>query len=187
MGHRWLKERWDVAALVALARSREGARVDAAGAMIPLSRQDPAQWDLAMIEQSRAWLDAAAAVGLTGPYQVMAAIQLTHARRAFDGPVDWRAILTLYDALMMMRPGAMVAVSRALALAQVEGAGAGLAALEKISPERLTLARPYHVAQADLLAKVGRVAEARAALNAALALDPPRAERLFLEARRSAL
>ena len=176
-----------LAALVALARSREGARVDAAGAMIPLSRQDPAQWDLAMIEQARAWLDAAAAVGRTGPYQVMAAIQLTHARRAFDGRVDWRAILTLYDALMMMRPGAMVAVSRALALAQVEGAGAGLAALEKIAPERLTLARPYHVARADLLAKVGRVAEARAALNAALALDPPRAERLFLEARRSAL
>ena len=176
-----------LAALVALARSREGARVDAAGAMIPLSRQDPAQWDLAMIEQARAWLDAAAAVGLTGPYQVMAAIQLTHARRAFDGRTDWRAILTLYDALMMMRPGAMVAVSRALALAQVEGAGAGLAALEKIAPERLTLARPYHVARADLLAKVGRVAEARAALNAALTLDPPRAERLFLEARRSAL
>jgi RNA polymerase sigma-70 factor (ECF subfamily) len=81
----------------------------------------------------------------------------------------------------------MVALSRALALSQVEGAEAGLAALDALPAERLALARPWHAARADLLARAGKVAEAKAALDAALALDPPRAERLWLEARRAGL
>jgi RNA polymerase sigma-70 factor (ECF subfamily) len=81
----------------------------------------------------------------------------------------------------------MVALSRALALAQVEGAGAGLAALETLPTERLALARPWHAARADLLARAGRTEEARIALDAALALAPPRAERLWLERQRAAL
>lgn len=176
-----------LAALVLLARSRAGARLDAAGAMVPLSQQDTAKWDYARIAQARAMMDAAAQAGRSGPYQVMAAIQLTHARRAFDGVTDWAAVLTLYDVLLALRPSPMVALSRALALAQVEGAGAGLAALEALPAERLALARPFHAARADLLAKVGRVAEAQAALDQALALGPARAERLWLEARRVSL
>ncbi len=176
-----------LAALVLLARSRHVARLDGAGAMVPLSQQDAAQWDYARIAQARAMMDAAARAGRSGPYQVMAAIQLTHARRAFDGVTDWAAVLALYDVLLALRPSPMVALSRALALTQVEGAGAGLAALEALPAERLALARPFHAARADLLAKVGRAAEAKAALDAALALGPPRAERLWLEARRAAL
>jgi RNA polymerase sigma-70 factor, ECF subfamily len=176
-----------LAALVLLARSRAGARLDGAGAMVPLSRQDVAKWDYARIAQARAMMDAAARAGRSGPYQVMAAIQLTHARRAFDGVTDWAAVLALYEVLLALRPSPMVALSRALALAQVEGAGAGLAALEALPAERLALARPFHAARADLLAKVGRASEAVAALDAALALAPPRAERLWLEARRAGL
>jgi RNA polymerase sigma-70 factor (ECF subfamily) len=176
-----------LAALVLLARSRAGSRLDAEGAMVPLSQQDVARWDYARIEAARGLLDRAAALGRSGPYQVMAAIQLTHARRAFDGVTDWGAVLRLYDVLLALRPSPMVALSRALALAQVAGAEAGLAALDALPAERLALARPYHAARADLLAKAGRGEEARAALDAALALEPPRAERLWLERRRAGL
>lgn len=176
-----------LAALVLLARSRAGARVDGEGAMVPLSQQDCSKWDFARIERARGLMEVAARAGRSGAYQVMAAIQLTHARRAFDGAVDWGAVLRLYDVLLALRPSPMVALSRALVLAQVEGAEAGLTALAALPAERLALARPYHVARADLLARTGQAVEAKAALDAALALDPPRAERLWLEARRAAL
>ncbi|MBI1401850.1 MAG: RNA polymerase subunit sigma-24 [Porphyrobacter sp.] len=176
-----------LAALVLLARSRAAARLDGDGAMVPLSRQDPALWDFGRIAQARGLMEAAAALGASGPCQVMAAIQLTHARRAYGGRTDWDAVLRLYDALLVLRPSPMVALSRALALAEVEGAAAGLAAIEALPAERLALARPYHAARAELLARAGRAGEAAAALDAALALSPPRAERLWLERRRAGL
>lgn len=176
-----------LAALVLLARSRKAARLDAGGAMVPLSQQDVTRWSYSRIEFAQVLMERAQRLGRSGPYQVMAAIQLSHTRRAFDGVVDWRAVLRLYDVLLALRPSPMVALGRALALAQVEGAGAGLAALDALPAGRLALARPWHVARADLLAKAGRGEEARAALDAALALDPPRAERLWLERRRADL
>lgn len=176
-----------LAALVHLAKSRERARVDAAGAMVALSEQDTRLWDRAAIERARLWLDAAAAIGHTGPYQVMAAIQLTHARRLFDGVTDWGVILRLYDVLYALRPGPVVALNRAVALARVEGAQAGLAALEALDGQKLQSARPFHAARAELLARAGRVQEAQEAYGRALALDPPRAERLFLERKLSEL
>ena len=176
-----------LAALVLLARSRIAARLDADGAMVPLSRQDMALWDRERIERARRLMERAAGCGRSGPCQVMAAIQLTHARRAFGGAVDWGAVLRLYDVLLALRPSPMVALSRALALAQVEGAAAGLAALEALPAERLALARPFHAARADLLARAGQGGEALAALDAALACDPPHAERLWLERRRAGL
>ena len=176
-----------LAALVLLARSRKGARLDGEGAMVPLSQQDTGRWNRSRIELAQTFMVRAERLGHSGPYQVMAAIQLTHARRAFDGVVDWHAVLRLYDVLVMLRPSPMVAVNRALALAQVEGVEAGLAALEGLPAERLALARPFHVARADLLAKAGRPGQAAAALDAALALDPPRAERLWLAKWRAGL
>ena len=176
-----------LAALVTLARSREAARVDTGGAMVPLSQQDIEFWDLGRIERARSWLDEAQKAERLGPYQVMASIQLTHARRVFGGPVDWTAILTLYDALMMVRPGPMVALNRALALAQVEGAEAGLDALEPLGDPGLAKTRPFHVARARLLEALGRDAEAREAVGQALLRDPPVAERLYLERWRDGL
>ncbi|QDH36178.1 RNA polymerase subunit sigma-24 [Porphyrobacter sp. YT40] len=180
-------EAMGLAALVLLARSRKDARLDGAGAMVPLSQQDVAKWDHVRIGQARILMERAAQAGRSGPYQVMAAIQLTHTRRAFDGVVDWNAVLRLYDALLALRPSPMVALSRALALAQTDGAGAGLAALDALPAERLALARPWHVARADLLARAGRPGDAAAALDKAMALDPPRAERLWLERWRAGL
>nr|WP_281501166.1 DUF6596 domain-containing protein [Erythrobacter sp. F6033] len=170
-----------LAALIMLARSREKSRVSEQGGMIPLSRQDTGVWDRRAIEQARLWLDQAARAGATGPYQVMAAIQLTHARRMFDGTTDWSAILTLYDALMIMRPGPMVEVNRALALAECQCDAAGLSALRAVPKDRVRHSRPYRVAQAKLLERLGQFREARAMLESAMELDPPRAERLFLE------
>jgi RNA polymerase sigma-70 factor, ECF subfamily len=176
-----------LAALVLLARSRAAARLDGEGAMVPLSQQDVRCWDYARIDRARALMEAATKAARSGPCQVMAAIQLTHARRAFGGVVDWRAVLRLYDVLLALRPSPMVALSRALALAQTHGVEVGLDALDGLPAERLALARPFHVARADLLAKAGRSGEAAAALETALALDPPRAERLWLERQRAAL
>lgn len=176
-----------MAALVLLARSRKDTRLDAEGAMVPLSQQDAGRWNRSRIELAQSFMTPAQSLARSGPYQVMAAIQLAHTRRAFDGVVDWSAVLRLYDVLLALRPSPMVALSRTLALAQVESPEAGLAALEALPSERLALARPFHVARADLLARAGRPGEAAAALDAALALDPPRAERLWLEQRRAGL
>ncbi|MEM7700371.1 MAG: DUF6596 domain-containing protein [Pseudomonadota bacterium] len=170
-----------LAALVTLARSREAARVDAQGAMVPLSQQDTTRWDRARIDRARAWMDAASAHAKPGPYQVMAAIQLTHARRLFDGVVDWAAIATLYDALMIMRAGPIVALNRALAVAEIEGPEEGLAQVEAIEAKGLENARPFHVARARLLERMGRGEDALATLDAALKRDPPEAERLYLD------
>ncbi|MEQ8412501.1 MAG: sigma factor-like helix-turn-helix DNA-binding protein [Erythrobacter sp.] len=176
-----------LAALVILARSRHAARLDPHGAMVPLSQQDPAFWDRAAIEEARVLLDRAAMAGRSGPRQVMAAIQLAHARRVYGGTTDWVAVLALYDALLALRPSPMAAIPRALALAEVEGAEAGLALLEELPAERLARARPFHVARSRLLARCGREAEALEALDAALATLPPRSERLWLERQRAAL
>ncbi len=176
-----------LAALITIARSREEARVGRSGAMIPLSKQDTALWNRQAIEQARRWLDEAAAKQQTGPYQIMAAIQLTHARRAFDGKTDWPAIVTLYDALMMVRPGPMVQVNRALAMAEAHSIEAGLAELEAVDPKRLVNARPYHVARAKLQERAGNHEAAIEALDTAQTLGPPQAERLFLTQWRETL
>ena len=179
-------------ALVCLVRSREAARVDREGTMVPLSGQDVAQWDIARIEAGRTALDRATAIGKPGPLQVQAAIHLVHCLRRETGQTDWAAILRLYDVLAMMRPTPVVAVNRALALARaaLEAGGARpdiAAALDAIETGRLTQFLPFHAVRADLLASTGRLSEARAEYDAALALDPEPAEARLLVARRDAL
>lgn len=172
-----------MAALVRFAESRRGARVDAAGAMVPLSEQDTARWDGAMIGAAVRLMERAAAFQASGPYQLMAAIHLTHARRRSEGQVDWAAIVALYDMLLTVRPGDVTRINRAVALARRDGAEAGLAALGEVDADRCARYRPYHAAQAHLLAEAGRAVEAAEAYGAALALDPAPAERLYLERR----
>ena len=168
------------AALVLLAGSRLRARHDDEGAMVPLSQQDPALWDSAMIEEGRVLLDAAAALAAPGPYQLLAAIHLTHARRLYDGTVDALAVATLYAGLSVLRPGPIVAINHALALAELEGPVAGLAALDAVGAETLANHRPLCVARARLLERLGREREAAAMLDRALATAPPKGERLYL-------
>ncbi|MEO0689539.1 MAG: DUF6596 domain-containing protein [Pseudomonadota bacterium] len=170
-----------IAALVTLACSREAARVDESGAMVPLSKQDTALWDRDRIERARRWLDQAAVRAQTGPYQVMAAIQLTHARRVFDGLVDWSAILKLYDAMMVLRPGPTIWLNRAMALAELGNPTLALRALQEEALSSVRATRPYLVAKARLLEMTGKSEAASQHILQALQTEPPEAERLYLE------
>lgn len=177
-----------LAALVRLAEARRPARLDQHGAMIALGDQDVALWDAPLNAAGEALLARAAVLDGRGPYQIMAAVHAAHASRARTGATPWPAILQLYDALWIFRPTAVTAVNRAVALAEVQGPLAGLTALAEAADGRTIEAwLPFQAARAALLARAGRTAEAAAAYDAALALDPGPAERLYLQGRRAAL
>ena len=173
-----------LAALARFAEARRPARLDEVGAMTPLSEQDVSQWRADLIAEGARLLDRAADQRRTGPYQLMAAIHAAHLSRKDTGFTPWSDILTLYDALLKFRPTAVVAVNRAVALGEAQGALAGLEALEATPHDgRLADWLPYQAARAALCRQAGRLDEAKQALQRALALAPPPAERLFLERR----
>jgi RNA polymerase sigma-70 factor (ECF subfamily) len=156
--------------------------------MIPLSEQDVTLWDGRLIAEAADLLGRAARLGRSGPYQLMAAIHAVHAARSETGVTAWANIVTLYDALLTVRPSAVAEVNRAVALAEARGGEAGLAALASIAAsERLADWLPYQAARAGLCAKIGQVAEAAEALRTALSLQPAPAERRFLEQRLASL
>jgi RNA polymerase sigma-70 factor (ECF subfamily) len=173
-----------LAALIRFTEARRPARLDSAGAMIPLSEQDVGLWDPRLIGQAAELMRRAAALGRSGPYQLLAAIHATHAARIETGTTDWASVVALYDILLRVRPSAVAAVNRAVAVAEAQTAEAGLAALAAVdSRERLAGWLPYQAARAGLLARAGRAAEATEALRRALTLEPAPAERLFLAKR----
>jgi RNA polymerase sigma-70 factor (ECF subfamily) len=173
-----------LAALIRLAESRRPARLDPEGAMVPLSEQDVGLWDGRLIDEAGQLMRRAAALGRSGPYQLMAAIHAAHATRRETGRIAWGDIATLYDYLLSVRPSPVAEVNRAVALAEALGAEAGLEALAAIQgPARFAEWLPYQAARAGLCAKAGRAEEAAEALRRALALDPAPAERLFLARR----
>jgi RNA polymerase sigma-70 factor (ECF subfamily) len=176
-----------LAALVEFAESRRAARVDGEGMMIPLSRQDEALWDEAAIAHGHALMARAAELGKSGPRQIIAAIHMTHARRRQEGSTDWSGLLRLYDVLCTLCPGPAAETARALVVARIEGAAAGLAQLDAMPTGPVAHYRPWFSAQAHLLAEVGDTSGAAEALRKAIALAPPPAERRYLEARLSAL
>jgi len=177
-----------LAATLHLAEARRPARLDTDGALRPLTEQDVRDWNGPLLDAGEAFLARSAALSRQqgappGPRALQAAIHAAHADRRRTGLTPWRDILGLYDALLAHRPDPVVQVNRAVALAEVEGPTAGLAALEAAGvPDWL----PWQAARADLLARLGRP-EAAEAYAAALALDPAAAERRFLQARRARL
>jgi len=180
-----------LAALVRLTEARRPARLDDAGAMIPLSEQDVRAWDRRLIGEGAALMRRAAGLGCSGPYQLLAAIHATHAARMETGVTAWGDVVALYDMLLGVRPSAVAEVNRAVALGEARGPDAGLAALAEVAAttgqERLAGWLPYQAARAGLFAKAGRDAEAAEALRVALQLHPAPAERLFLARRLGAL
>lgn len=173
-----------LAALVRLTEARRPARLDATGAMTPLSDQETDLWDDRLIREAALLLRRAAEIGRSGPYQLMAAIHGVHAARRETGVTAWDRIVALYDALLSVRPSAVAEVNRAVALGEAQGAEVGLEALACVAePERLAGWLPYQAARAGLCAKAGRKGEAAEALRRALDLQPAPAERLFLERR----
>ncbi|QIG55258.1 RNA polymerase subunit sigma-24 [Altererythrobacter sp. BO-6] len=174
-------------ALVLLASSRSRARVDAGGAMVPLSQQDTDLWDHEAISRARIQLDRAAELGAPGPVQLLAAIHLVHAKRSRTGETDWETIVRLYDRLALLRPTAVVGINRAVAIGRWRSGEEGLAALAELDAGKLEGFLPFHVARADLLARAGQLSNAKDEYRSALAAGPGGAERRWIAQQLAAL
>ena len=168
-------------ALMLLIESRRAARTTADGAMILLADQDRARWDRASIAEGQALVRRCLALNRPGPYQIQAAINAVHADASRAEDTDWRQILALYDLHVSIAPSPIVALHRAVAVAEVEGPEAALAIVDALGLERHHV---YHAVRADLLRRLARDAEAALAYDAAIACDGNAVERAFLEARR---
>lgn len=177
-------------ALVLLVDARRPARIDEDGTPIVLADQDRALWDAEQIERGLAVLGRAHRHGSAGPYQLQAAINALHATASAFDETDWRGVVALYDALMLRRPTAIVALNRAVAVAEADGPQEGLRAIDAIA-EADDLggdldAYPYfHSSRAEFLARLGRDVEASSEFDRALAICGNEAERTHLEQRRA--
>jgi len=173
-------------ALLLLQDSRRAARVDAGGDVVRLPDQDRSAWDRAEIAEGTALLDEALRHRRPGPYQVQAAIAACHATARTAAGTDWPQIADLYAELARLAPSPVVELNRAVAVAMADGPAAGLALVDALVASAGDRLAGYHLlpaTRADLLRRLGRDAEARAAYEAALALAPTETERRFLAAR----
>jgi RNA polymerase sigma-70 factor (ECF subfamily) len=170
-------------ALMLLVDARRAARTTADGALVLLADQDRSRWDRDRIAEGQALVRRCLRRNQPGPYQVQAAINAVHS----DAPAaatDWRQILALYDQLLALAPSPVVALNRAVAVAEVEGPAAALALVDGLELDGYHL---FHAIRADLLRRLGRDAEAALAYDAAIARAENTAERAFLQGRRRAL
>jgi predicted RNA polymerase sigma factor len=175
-------------ALMLHAEARRHARRNAGGEYVPLADQDTALWDWRMIVEAEGLLRRASALGRIGRYQLEGALQSAHVYRRCAGQDNWEAVAQLYDALSALTGSPVVAVNRALAIAELQGALAALDALQELAADaRLTEYQPYWAARAELLARTGAHDEARRAYEIAIGLDRDPAVRRFLLRRQSAL
>jgi RNA polymerase sigma-70 factor (ECF subfamily) len=174
-----------LAALVRYAEARRPARVEACGRMIPLAEQDPALWSRALIAEADEFLYRAWNLGAAGPRALSAAIHgVWCARRSLADPAPWPEVLGLYDAMLAERDDAVVRLNRAVALAEVAGPATALVEVEALASARMSDFQPWHAVRADLLRRLGRVEESRAAYDCAIDLAPGPAERAWLTSRR---
>jgi RNA polymerase sigma-70 factor (ECF subfamily) len=170
-------------ALMLLQHSRSGARVDEAGGLVLLRDQDRSRWDAALVAEGSALVEAALRRGRPGPYQLQAAIAAVHAA---PGPTDWPQVAALYALLRRADPSPVVALNAAVATAECGDVAGALAEVDAVAAP-LAAYHLLHATRADLLARLGRREEARAAYERALALAPTEAERRFLSGRIDAL
>lgn len=170
-------------ALLLLLESRRPARTGPTGELIPLSEQDRRLWNHALIDEGQRRVRDLLRRGVPGPYQVQAAIQAVHADASRTGKTDWWQMLDLYDLLLSLHPTPVVALNRAMALAEVAGPQEALAVVDALTLEGY---QPFHVVRADLLARQGRGTEAIAAYDRALRLTDNAVERAHLQRRRDA-
>jgi RNA polymerase sigma-70 factor (ECF subfamily) len=167
-------------ALLLLTHSRSRARSVPGDRLVLLPDQDRSRWDRDLITEGQALVRRCLRRNQPGPYQIQAAISAVHSDSPMAEETDWRQILTLYDQLLAVAPTPVVALNRAVALAEVSGPQAGLTAIEGLE---LGSYYPYHAARADLLRRLGRNADAARAYAAALSLAGNPAERDFLQRR----
>jgi RNA polymerase sigma-70 factor (ECF subfamily) len=166
-------------ALMLLIQSRRAARTTADGALVLLADQDRARWDAGLIAEGQDIVRGCLRRNQPGPYQIQAAIQAVHS----DAPTDWAQVKALYDQLLAVTPTPVVALNRAVAVAEVDGPAVALALVDDLGLARYPL---FHAIRADLLARLGRREEAAAAYTTAIALTGNAAERDLLRRKRSA-
>ena len=168
-------------ALMLLIHSRRDARTAADGALVLLAGQDRGRWDRDLIAEGQAIVRQCLRRNQPGPYQVQAAINAVHSDAATAAATDWRQIVRLYDQLLAIDPGPVVALNRAVAVAETGGPQAALSLVDRLDLGGYYL---FHAVRADLLRRLGRDAEAREAYDAAIARTQNAAERAFLARRR---
>jgi predicted RNA polymerase sigma factor len=175
-------------ALVLHAEARRRARRTLDGEFVPLAEQDPGVWNSQMIEEAEALLRRASGVGSVGRYQLEGALQSAHVHRCRTGHDNWVEVVQIYDALLALSGSPVVAINRALAIAEMRGADAGLEAMPDVaSDSRLDEYQPYWAARAELLARTGARDDAHNAYERAIGLERDPAVRRFLQRRQAGL
>jgi RNA polymerase sigma-70 factor (ECF subfamily) len=168
-------------ALMMLLEARRPARTAPDGALVPLGEQDRGLWDGGLIARGKTIVRRCLDRNEPGPYQIQAAINAVHSDAATAADTDWSQILALYDQQMAIAPSPIVALNRAVAVAELRGAAAGLAIVDALGLDGYYL---FHAIRADLLRRLGRNDEAALSYDAAIARTENVAERRFLEGRR---
>ncbi len=175
-------------ALMLHSEARRKTRRSEHGEYIPLSAQDIDEWNWQMIDEAESLLLRASALGAIGRYQLEGAVQSAHVYRCSTGHDNWEKVLQIYDALFVITGSPVVAINRALAIAELHGAQVALGALpDPATDTRLAEYQPYWAARADLLARAHEYREAQRAYEIAIGLERDLSVRTFLARRRSAL
>ncbi len=180
-GASWRGEAMGLVALILLTDARAPARLDPAGALVPLAEQDRSRWNHAAIAEGAELVSTALTGHPLGPFQLRAAIAAVHDEAVSDAKTDWAQLRSLYDLLRLVDPGPVVELGRLVVIGELSGAERALGLLEAITPH----APPARIAavRAHLLARAGRADEARRAYAAAAILSGNGAERAWFLAR----
>jgi RNA polymerase sigma-70 factor (ECF subfamily) len=174
-------------ALMLLIEARRGARVSAHGELVTLDQQDRGSWDRALIAEGHTLVRERLASGQRpGRYQVLAAINAVHTDAHDARDTEWSQVVALYDQLVVLDPSPVVALNRAIAVAELDGPHVALAQVEALT-EPLDGYHAFHATRADLLRRLGRSADARAAYDRAIELAGNTAESAYLTRRRDEL
>ncbi|GAA0921231.1 sigma factor-like helix-turn-helix DNA-binding protein [Virgisporangium aurantiacum] len=178
-------------ALMLLTEARRTARVSASGELVALSEQNRGAWDAALIAEGHRMVRerlAAVAAGEAAPgrYQILAAINAVHTSARDVRDTDWAQVVALYDQLVRVDPSPVVALNRAIAVAELDGPEVALAIVDRL-PDTLAGYHAYHATRAELLRRLGRGRDARAAYDRAIELAGNTAERAHLTRRRDQL
>ena len=172
-----------ILALMLLTEARHRVRV-ADGELVPLREQDRGGWDRALIAEGHDLVRECLVVNRPGHYQLLAAVNAVHTDASTAEATDWAQIATLYAQLYAVSPSPIVALNRAVAVAELDGPEVALADVDRLG---LTTYHLWHATRADLLRRLGRSADSRAAYDEALALTDNEAERAYLTRRRGQL
>ena len=164
-------------ALMLLSQSRRATRTTSDGALVLLADQDRTAWDRALIDEGQALVRACLRRAQPGPYQIQAAINAVHSDAPTTADTDWGQIVALYDQLMACTPTPIVALNRAVAVAELTGPAAALGLVDALDLDHYHL---YHSVRGSLLRRLGRATEATQAYEQALAHTPTEAERALL-------